>query len=159
MGKNSWTEADLFKIGKDRNGNSLPKEGAKLFIPAPMGIWIPGNVPSQKNSKRIGKRKDGTPFVMNSELVLKYKKEVLPVYREKIHDWKRMASQLTPPYRVVMKFVRKDKRGFDYNNISQMVQDCMADAGWVEDDDNKNILPIFLDAIVDKENAGVFIMI
>lgn len=140
-------------------------------------IFIPGEVPSSKNSKEIGFifLKRGTPgkiFVnrngqfMPVRLNLNHSKATKRYIKEHEIDYiankvmfKRLIKNLNPPYRIVFKFIRKTKRKFDYINAAQIVQDMMVDAGWIEDDDCYNCRPYFIDMEIDKTNPGVYISV
>lgn len=141
------------------------------------GIFIPGEVPSSKNSKEIGflymkkgsessiyHKKNGTfrPVRLNlnsSKATKRYVKEREWDYAAKKKEFAELVKGYEAPYRICFKFFRKTKRKFDYINAAQIVQDMMVKYGWVEDDDCVNIRPYFLEYEVDKENPGVLISI
>lgn len=141
------------------------------------GIFIPGEVPSSKNSKEIGFifLKRGTPgkiFVerngsmmpvrlnLNSSNATKrYVKERFIDYVANRAKFKQMIEGYQKPYRICFKLVRGTKRKFDYINAAQIVQDMMVEHGWIDDDDCQNVRPYFLEYEVDKNNPGVLISI
>jgi hypothetical protein len=139
------------------------------------GIFIPGEVYSSKNNKRIWKKaaksslwsfkgKPARPFITDSKNVAAYKKDRLSDFKNNRDRWFEMISGLTTPYVVEFTFYRRTKSMFDFNNMTQLIQDMMVNAYWIEDDNIMHILPIpplppkpaF---IVDKENPGVLINI
>ena len=122
-------------------------------------FWIPGNTPSSKNSKI--KSKNG---IFASKTVKKYlralglqaysptrktltKYKTIPcVLDESFPTVKENVQELlkTKEYPVVVEFhfVRQTKRAFDFNNITQIVQDIMVAADLIEDDDMNHLIPI-----------------
>lgn len=141
------------------------------------GIFIPGEVPSSKNSKEIGFifLKRGTPgkiFVerngqmmpvrlnLNSSNATKrYVKEHFIDYIAKKVEFQRLAKNYTAPYRLCFKFIRGSRRKFDYINAAQIVQDMMVEHGWITDDNCDEVRPYFLEYEYDKNNPGVLISI
>lgn len=143
-------EAIVYKINKGKNGNYL---------------YIPYNVPSSKNSKRIvqipvkGKKGVKRPMIINSKLVETYKKNTHHIYEDYASPFRDVEGHLSKPMDVTFFFIRKDRRAFDYNNASQIVQDLMVKYNWIDDDDSRNMYPIPGGFVVDKEMAGVIIKI
>lgn len=119
-----------------------------------MEIFIPGNVPSSKNSKVwTGK------YLVWSKTANKYRKDtackwigLAPVFKECTHD-----KQY--PLVVSFQFIRGSKHKFDYVNPLQTVLDLMVEHRWIEDDNADIILPIFEKYKYDKNNPGVIIKI
>lgn len=107
-------------------------------------IFIPGNVPSLKNSKQLFKnKKTGRTFITSSEYCKRYVKETeihYKIFTSKFHE---LIKGKERPYRIQLFFVREDKAVFDYINISQMVFDLMQKYNWIEKDDNRNVIPNF----------------
>ncbi len=120
-------------------------------------IFIPGNVPSLKNSKQLFKNKyTGKMFITSSALCKKY------VTNSEIH-WRIFQSSFfkliegkQKPYKLQLFFIRDKHKSFDFGNISQIVLDCMTGNAyfpkskdkelkkkfaWIEDDDANNIVP------------------
>lgn len=142
-------------------------------------IFIPGQVYSSKNSKRIGVKyvakskwkfqtKKGwvfaLPFIMGSKKSIEYKKKTLHIYENKRADFLKMAKNKPYPYFIEFVFVRTDKSRWDWNNLTQAVQDQMVEAGWLPDDDVKYMLPVVptppqFPYYIDKGHEGVFIKI
>lgn len=142
-------------------------------------IWIPGNVPSFKNSKQITilpmkygtphvssmlfkMKKDGSFYPVNvgltsSKVVHRYVKATKWDYPAGKVRFKKKLEGLTPPYRIAFKFVRGTRRVFDYNNLGQGVQDLMVKNGWIGEDDCVHMKPFYMDPAYDKENPGVWI--
>ena len=119
-----------------------------------MKIFIPGNVPSSKNSKRwTGK------MLINSKTVMKYIKESKEHYHRYKCDFIKQTENKTFPVKVSFKFIRKSKHKFDYINPAQTVQDLMVQHGWIDDDNCQEMKPVFLDYKYDRENPGVIISI
>jgi hypothetical protein len=141
------------------------------------GIFLPGEVPSSKNSKEIGflymakgakstifHLKNGTyrPVRLNlnsSKATKRYIKEHSIDYIANKVKFQKLLVGKEKPYRICFKFSRKTKRKFDYINAAQIVQDMMVKHGWIEDDDCVNVRPYFLEYEVNKENPGVLVSI
>lgn len=158
----STEEFKQFGLKKDEKTGMYKKEKAEKPKAKPFSsfkghIFIPGNVPSAKNSKRIffkyggsmnGKvkctmnGKPASPFITDSLLTEKYRKETQADwlrYKSYFHE---LVKNMEPPYIVEFTFVRSSKRGFDFNNANHICTDLMATHGWVEDDNMDNVLPI-----------------
>ena len=119
-------------------------------------IFIKGNVPSSKNSRQwTGK------YFIASKTVQKYMKDYSYQYYslENVKKIKEILKGKKKPYNVEFYFIRDTKRKFDYINVAQIVQDLMVKAGWIDDDNCDEIIPIFKGYEVDKKNAGVQINI
>lgn len=124
-------------------------------------IWIPGNVPSSKNSKvatskldeSTGKIRKG---IFNSKQVSKYLQGLgVKSYSEKrgVEDYKtrpnlfRQAVEKYPiktdyPIILGMHFVRDSKRRFDFNNASQIICDLLVAHRFIDDDDCQHLYPV-----------------
>lgn len=119
-------------------------------------IFIPGNVPSSKNSKQwTGK------FLVHSKTVKKYLKGFGYAWNEPATKevFSEEIEGLEPPYKIGFYFVRDTRRKFDYINALQLPQDLMVEFGWLEDDNNTILIPVVLGSHVDKNNAGVYIKV
>ena len=123
-------------------------------MPYKKWIFIPGNVPSSKNSKRwTGK------MLIHSKTTMNYIKQTKSFYAENEEYFKKMLVGKEKPYRVTFKFIRGSRRKFDYVNPLQTVQDLMVKNNWIEDDNCDNIIPIFETYEYDKDNPGVIIKV
>ena len=117
-------------------------------------IFVPGNVPSSKNSKVwTGK------FLVSSETTKRYKDNSKVVWendilRDKFLDCLR---EVSPPYKLSFKLVRDSKRRFDYVNMAQAPLDLMVEYGWLKDDNADIVKPIFEDYEINKDCPGVII--
>lgn len=117
-------------------------------------IFIAGNVPSSKNSKRwTGK------MLINSKTVMKYIKDTDSQYKSMRSKFEEMTAGLDMPVVVSFKFIRGTKHRFDYINPAQTVQDLMVKNNWIEDDNMNYIIPHFEPYEYDKKNPGVEIRI
>jgi len=118
----------------------------------PDSIYIPGDVPSSKNSKIwTGK------FLVNSKATQRYKKESKKFYQSQSSTFREWSLECDLPLKVEFTFLRKTKRKFDYINILQIVQDMMVEYDWIEDDNCDVLIPIFKPYHHDKLRAGVLI--
>lgn len=120
-------------------------------------IWIPGNVPSLKNSKVKTKR-----GIFHSPTVSKYirslgiqafnsrKKEVKGyVDRARPNQIEALRAQFEEmkvgkenPLFIGYHHVRKSKRLFDFSNSVEVLQDLFTSHGFIEDDNVKYVFPI-----------------
>lgn len=121
-------------------------------------FFIPGNVPSSKNSKIFTGR-----HLIWSKSAQKYKKESKK-YWDKYHiefrkEVVKAVSSNSWPIKVVFKFIRGSKHKFDYVNPLQTILDLMVEYGWISDDNADIIIPVFEDYKYDKENPGVYIKV
>lgn len=127
-------------------------------------IFIRGNTPSSKNSKRIitiTNKKTGkkTTRLINSEVTEKYIKNSKADWLINKNEFLKMLKGKEKPYKVELYFIRDSKRKFDYINVAQIVFDLMQEYEYIENDDYINVVPIFKGYRVDKANAGVEINI
>lgn len=117
-------------------------------------IFIPGNTPSSKNSKRwTGK------ILINSKTVMAYKKSTAIYYQKHAGEFRAMTDGLEMPYRVGLYFIRDTKRKWDYINIAQIVMDEMQRYHWIDNDCMSEVVPVFKGYEVDKDRAGVIITV
>jgi len=152
----AFTEADLRSMGlekrtdgsyaKKKKTTATEKKKEPVKTKRTGHIFIPGHVPSLKNSKRILQRngKDGRkiPFIASSAAVMKYKKETKKDYDRYRNVFHSLLRDLHPPYYVEFYFIRKTRHKFDFNNANHMVTDMMVEHGWLLDDDIDTILPL-----------------
>ena len=123
-------------------------------------IFIAGNTPSSKNSKRIitiTNKKTGkkTTRLINSEVTEKYIKSSKVDWLVNKNEFLKMLKGKEKPYRIELYFIRDSRRKFDYINAAQIIFDLMQEYGYIEDDDSQNIIPVFKGFEVDKARAGV----
>jgi outer membrane receptor for ferric coprogen and ferric-rhodotorulic acid len=119
-----------------------------------MKWFIPGNVPSSKNSRRwTGK------FFIASKTTMKYRTETQKLFATLADSFKQEYSKYQLPVYVHFKFIRGSHHKFDYINPAQTVQDDMVKHGWIEDDNCDFIIPCFEQYTYDKNNPGVIIEI
>ena len=119
-----------------------------------MEIFVSGNVPSSKNSKRwTGK------MLINSKTVMKYYKAVEEQMLLNAKAFRNEFDNRNKPCRISFKFIRGSRRKFDYINPAQTIQDLMVKYNWIKDDNCTQVLPIFEEYEYDKESPGVLIKI
>lgn len=124
-------------------------------------IFIPFNTPSSKNSKQwTGK------FLVSNKNTQKWKKDTKKYWEENKADFLKQLEGLPviSPILIGMHFVRKSKHKFDFNNVTQTVQDEMVNYEWLLDDNCDIMMPIPLLKnnsfyTYDKLNPGVYIKI
>lgn len=140
-------------------------------------IFIPGNVPSSKNS-RINTTKGSfasktVKSYLNSLGIQSYSssKKLVKGYVNKPNlieslreDFLKQTSGKELPLEIGFHFIRDSKRKFDFHNIVQVVLDLMTAHDIIIDDNMDCVIPFALKMdskfySVDKENPGVWIKI
>lgn len=117
-------------------------------------IFIPGNVPSSKNSKVwTGK------MLIKNKTSQEYEKSVQYIFNASRSKFLAMVEGKDKPYRISFKFVFKDKRRRDLHNMVQLPMDMMVKARWIDDDDYTNVIPVFEMPEVDKVNPGLYVKV
>lgn len=117
-------------------------------------IYLKGNVPSSKNSKRWTGRN-----LIPSKTVENYLEQYEIQYKLYANKFKEMIKDKKKPYYIGFYFIRDSKRKFDYNNLTQLPQDLMVKYEWLDDDNADYLIPIGLGYTVDKANAGLIITV
>jgi len=117
-------------------------------------IFIPGEVPSSKNSKQW----TGTHLV-SSKTTQTYIRNTAKDYEKYAESFIQATNSLPKPLKISFLFVRGSKRRFDYINPLQTVQDLMVKHGWIEDDNSNVLLPVLLLYQYKKNGAGVYISV
>ena len=123
-------------------------------------IFIPGSVPSSKNSK-IFTRGRKLIWSKAASLYRKNSKESFILNREHFLS---MLNGKEKPYIICFHFVRATKHKYDFVNVVQTIQDLMVEYGYIEDDNIDIMLPFPLIinnkySSYNKENPGVYIEI
>lgn len=117
-------------------------------------IFLPGNVPSSKNSKFwTGSR------LVNSKLVQTYIREVSVQMVYFRLAFRKLVTLKAKPYKVSFKFIRSSHRRFDYMNAAQTLTDLMVKCEWLADDNADEIVPYFEPYEYNKTSPGVFISV
>ncbi len=117
-------------------------------------IWIPGEVYSSKNNNRIFAKsvkkskwllngKPVKPFITCSAAVSRYKEEKLGYYIANREKFLKMTENKPFPLYVYFQFIRRTRGRWDFNNMTELVQDMMVMAGWIPDDDEKHLIPVY----------------
>jgi hypothetical protein len=135
-------------------------------------FFIPGNVPSLKNSKIKTVR-----GIFPSKAVMKYLKSLgvkkysctrktvddyvtkPNIFRESLKDF---PTNIPYPVKLGFHFVRRTKTQFDFNNATQIIQDLLVAHNFIEDDSMNYLIPFVWNKngkyySVDKENPGVYL--
>jgi len=124
-------------------------------------IFIPGNVPSLKNSKQIFvNRQTGKRFIASSDSVKDYIKATSIFYESARKQFTELTKHLKTPLNIEFQFVRKTKTRFDFINMAQIVCDMMVKYNWIEDDSYIFLNPCFnSEVLFDKINSGVYVRV
>ena len=138
-------------------------------------IFIPGNVPSLKNSKI--KTDKG---IFPSKTVVKYlrslgiksyssSKKIITIYRKYpykfgpiVEPMRQELKTAKRPHVVMFHFVRDSKRKFDFINAVQIIADLLVAADIILDDDMDNFIPYPWRRVgqwysYDKDKPGVWL--
>jgi hypothetical protein len=136
------------------------------------GIFIPGDVISKKNSQNAiqiplkgarkchscGKMHPSRGMITSSKAHQAYVRNTKAIYERLAPDFRKLLESSSEPYRIAFQFIRARNGGvWDYSNIVEAVQDQMVTAQWITDDSHQNMIPVFIPAVVDKDNPGVII--
>jgi hypothetical protein len=119
-------------------------------------IFIPGNMPSSKNSKQMIIN-NGRTFFVWSKAAQRYVRHSKKAYMGYTDIFKEHLKGIEKPYRISFKFIRGSKHKFDYPNPLQTVLDLMVTYGWLDDDNADEIIPVFEPYSYSKEKPGVVI--
>ena len=117
-------------------------------------VFIPGEVPSSKNSKRIvkvGKH----PKIIDSKATMAYRKSTKDYFSSLLNDWLALTGNREYPLVIYYYLIRQTKRKFDFHNAIQIVADLGTDSGWWPDDDMNHTLFVPTGYSVDKTNPGI----
>lgn len=137
-------------------------------------IFIPGNIPSSKNSKVATEH-----GVFHSKTVMKWlraigiqnystSKKYIKGYKDALRPnnfnaltdaFLKQSKDKTKPIFVGFHFIRDSRRKYDFQNAIQILMDLMVAHDWIDDDDTSNIYPIPLYfnggwQTISKDNAG-----
>lgn len=140
-------------------------------------VFIPGNIPSLKNSKQwTGKylvKSNTVNNFLKSFGIKNYSssKKTVDIYSKSIDTFKPYIIQLkniigsqNVPYKLRFYFVRKTKSRFDFGNAVEIISDMFTAYDLWDDDNCDNFLPFpwIIDNScykVDKDNPGVYISV
>lgn len=123
-------------------------------------IFIPGNVPSLKNSKQIFvNKKTGKSFITSSELCKQYVRDTDIHWRIFKPKFLELIKDKQKPYKIQMFFIRDSKRKADFHNLIQLPMDLMIEHGWILDDNMDEVIPVAKSPAygIDKKMAGIII--
>ena len=135
-------------------------------------IFIPGNVPSSKNSKvKCAKGVFNSPAVrkyLQFIGVKKYGKDYVENYktRPNLFDTPELRIELQGEYPLIVgfHFVRKTKGRWDFHNLCQVICDLLVAHGMILDDDIDHLIPIPMVVsgkvwTKDKNKPGVWVKV
>ena len=82
------------------------------------------------------------------------------VYRANKDKFIELTKDKQFPLRIGFYFYRDSKRKWDFVNIAQCPLDLFQQYGYIEDDDTKHVIPIYLgEAVVNKKKSRIFVEI
>ena len=120
-----------------------------------MKVFIPGNVPSSKNSKVMTSK-----GIFVSKTVRRYLQKIgvkgysvrlktvenykirLNLFEQAVAPMRDFLSTKQPPHMISFYFVRATRHKFDFLNIAQIVADLLVAHRVIEDDDMTNLIPV-----------------
>ena len=125
-----------------------------------MEIFIPGNVPSSKNSRMMTK----SGLLIKSPLCFKYEKATKDIFVEKSKEFREYVGEIDKPLFIRLHFVRDSKRRCDFHNLTQFIADLLVKNGWIEDDNMNQVffVPYKIEGkwySIDKKNCGIWIKV
>ena len=142
-----------------------------------MEIFIPGNVPSSKNSKVATSK-----GIFNSKTVTKYlrslgiqsystSKKTVKGYVKRLNSFEILVSPLKEyiypqsyPIFMSLHFIRNSRRRFDFVNVAQIILDLLVAHEVIQDDDMDHVIPSAYQIngefySYNKEHPGVWIYV
>lgn len=123
-------------------------------------LFIAGEVPSQKNSKRIiYNRNTNSRLVISSKATMEYINKSDMQYAAFADMFRKGLKDKEFPVRIEFTLIRKSKARFDYINILQVVCDQMVKHKWIPDDSMAYLIPVIGLYKIDKACPGVKITI
>lgn len=148
-------------------------------------FFIPGEVKSSKNNHQIfynivnthsnwkffdnkkQKLLNIRPYVTQSKATKEYIAQTKSIYEGLSEEFRTriLSMECKLPLVIQFTFIRATKaERWDFNNMTEVVQDMMVSSGWIEDDSILYLLPIppippVKPYFYDKDNPGVFITI
>lgn len=125
-----------------------------------MEIFIPGNVPSSKNSRM----RTRSGIFIKSPLCFKYEKATKIIWENNQIEFRQKIDNLNKPILIGLHFIRDSKRRCDFHNLVQFIADLMVKYNWIEDDNMTQVffIPYKINDnyySVDKINCGVWIKV
>jgi hypothetical protein len=116
--------------------------------------FIPGDVPSSKNSRMWTGR-----YSIASKSTRKWRENTS-------HHWKKFqkaflnaTKNLPKPLQIEFEFVRKTKHKFDYVNKAQGPLDEMVKHGWIPDDNADEVVPSFSGYSHNSKRPGFYLRV
>ena len=112
-----------------------------------MIIFIPGSVPSSKNSKVwTGK------FLVHSKATQAYMSNTKFYWAKYRSEFQKAVKHMPKPLYIGFHFVRATRHKYDFINPLQTVQDLMVEYRWLEDDNMEEMIPFpITDTVNGKE--------
>lgn len=190
-----WTKKDVIKLHQKglsiKNVNLFSEtevsddlyELLKLMIKRKQAMFIPGNIPSLKNSKQIVQaptkkstccnaglmknndilictsclkptRRKTNPFLVPSKTVEAYVKRTIEEWVDSKTIFFKVFGDKRPINCAIF-FVRDSRRRYDYHNAQQIIGDLMIKYGMLQDDDKENLKFLPIGSVVDESSCGV----
>ena len=126
----------------------------------PRLFWIPGNVPSSKNSRM----RTRSGLFIASKAVRTYRTTSSEYWSKYRDEFRSILATKSKPIILGLHFIKVSKHDWDWINPAQTIQDEMVKAGWIEDDNVHELLPtpLFINGKcweTSKSKPGVYIAI
>lgn len=98
--------------------------------------------------------------IISSKTVRQYEKQMEPIYIKNKALFLEATKDKDLPLYIGFYFYRDTKRKYDFVNIVQCPLDLFQKYGYIEDDDTKHVIPVYLgEEVTKKEKAGFYITI
>ena len=137
-------------------------------------IFIPGNVPSLKNSKQMCMVKGRTLLIASKTVkkylqrlgIQKYNSKGVTGYKTRLNLFEKAVGgyfrNVPAPCLLGFHFVRDSRRKFDYINAMQIICDLLVAHGYIVDDDCDHLIPVCFEMhgkwyTIDKGKPGVYL--
>lgn len=121
-------------------------------------IYIPYNVVSSKNSKRIiPNKRTKRNIIIPSEQYVRYRTMATPYFLRMKKYFQELTMSLPRPLILGFYHIRFTRGAWDHHNMIQGPADIMQEVGWINDDDCYNVKIHPEGFHVDKLNQGLII--
>lgn len=125
-----------------------------------MTIVLNTELRSSKNERMIVfNKKQNRPMIIKKPIARQEEHALGTLLMLNKGKWEKMIEGKPFPLKVGYYVYRKTRRRWDWNNITQGINDSMTRAGYLPDDSAEYLTPVFLGWEVDKDNPRVEICV
>jgi hypothetical protein len=138
---------EIIKLPKTRVYMNIDQNGVHSW-------FIPGNVPSLKNSKVwTGK------YLVASPSVKRWQKISLEAWQAQKDSFREVTKDLPRPYFIHFTFLRKVDNYWDITAPTETIADEMVRHGWINDDNIYEFIPVFGKPRLERKEPGTIIKV